>query len=253
MFLTNLDSVIRSIIMLPEVFYFAAYVCVLDERIYDECYFKIMSIIEKENNSNEITNELLKILGDTEDKISLEIIIKKLKDATEENKDMAFALGLDIALADDYWAEDEELFFKKACKEINYPEDKFLELFSKVKIAADQEVVRDVESSKKLYGRKFYQLMATIAPKGLKEQFNQRYVNCLLSGTDYSDAIKEMRKISNEDIVYAKDALIHISDSMKSFLSDLDKFEKEVSTLSEKLKKKQDSQDVSKCLEGIKN
>ena len=60
--------------MLPEVFYFAAYVCVLDEKNYDECYFKIMSLIEKEENSTEIGNELLKILGDTEDKISLETI-----------------------------------------------------------------------------------------------------------------------------------------------------------------------------------
>lgn len=239
--------------MLPEVFYFAAYVCVLDEKIYDECYFKIMSLIEKEENSTEISNELLKILGDTEDKISLETIIEKLKSASSENKDMAFALGLDIALADDYWAEDEEQFFKKACKDINYSEDKFAELFSKMKIAADQEVERDVESSKKLYGRTFYQIMATIAPRALKEQFNQRYVNCLLSGTDYSDALKEMRKISNEDIVYAKDALIHISNSMKNFLSELDSSEKNVTTLSEKLQKKQDSQDVSKCLEEIKS
>ena len=239
--------------MLPEVFYFAAYVCVLDEKIYDECYFKIMSFIEKETNSTEITNELLKILGDTEDKISLETIIENLKNATAEDKNMALALGLDIALADDYWAEDENLFFTKACKELNYPEDKFAELFSKVKIAADQEVEKDVESSKKLYGRTFYQLMATIAPKGLKDQFNQRYANCLLSGTDYSNAIKEMRKISTEDLIYAKEALTHISETMKNFLSDLDTSKKKVSTLSEKLNKKQDTQDVTKCLENIKS
>ena len=240
--------------MIPESLYFAAYVCVLDETIYDECYFKILALIKKEWGEDDVvvTGELLKILGDSEEKISFENIIKTLKNATEEDKDLAIALGLDVAFADDYWAEEEDKFFRKVCKELDYPENRFLELFSKIKIAADQEVEEDVEVLRRLYGRTFYRLMAIIAPKGLKEQFKQRYVNCVLSGRDYSDAIKEMRQISNEDIVYAKNALNHITETMTDFLSTLNTSERRVAATAEQLKNKQNYQDISKCLKDIK-
>ncbi|MCI7590208.1 MAG: GTPase [Candidatus Treponema excrementipullorum] len=239
--------------MVPEVLYFVAYVCVLDEKIYDESYFKMINLLKKENLSDDVLNELLKILGDDENKISLDVILSNLKTAKNEDKDTALALGLDIAFADDYWSEDEDTFFKRACSEIDYPRSKFDELFNTIKDIADKEVQKDVESSKKIYGKLFFQLMSKIAPGSLKEQFNQRYINCLLSGTDYSEAIKLMRKISNEDIVYAKTALEKVSSLMTEFLTNLLFSEKKVKTLSEKLHKSADNQDIEKCLDGIKN
>lgn len=240
--------------MIPEVLYLAAHVCVLDEKIYDECYFKMMNLLEKENFSDDISNELLKILGDDENKISLETVLEKLKLANNEDKDVAIALGLDVALADDYWAEDEDKFFKRVCLEIDYSKNKFDELFNKIKETADYEVTKDVESSKKLYGKSFYQLMAKIASGNLKDQFNQRYINCLLSGTDYSEAIKVMRRISNEDIVHSKTALENISSKMTDFLSNLLKSEEKVKSISDKLHKTaNDNHEIEKCLDGIKN
>ena len=60
----------------------------------------------------------------------------------------------------------------------------------------------------------------------MKEQFKQRYINCLLSGPNYANAIKEMRTISNDDIVYAKDALNNVTFSMSEFLTSLNAGEK---------------------------
>ena len=97
--------------MIPEVCYFAAYVCVLDERIYDENYFEMMSLLQKEGCTEENQNELLKILGDDDNKISLDIILKNLKTATNEDKDLAITLGLKAAFSDDYWSKNENDFF----------------------------------------------------------------------------------------------------------------------------------------------
>lgn len=79
--------------MVPEVLYFVAYVCVLDEKIYDVSYFKMINLLKKENLSNDVLNELLKILGDDENKISLDVILSNLKTAKNEDKDTALALG----------------------------------------------------------------------------------------------------------------------------------------------------------------
>ena len=107
--------------MKPEVFYFAGYVCVLNKKVYDESYYKMISLIQKEDNAERILQELLKILGDDEDKISLETVLNELQTADDADKDAAMLLGLDVALSDDYWADDEKVFFDNACKKLNYP------------------------------------------------------------------------------------------------------------------------------------
>ena len=239
--------------MIPEVCYFAAYVCVLDERIYDENYFEMMSLLQKEGCTEENQNELLKILGDDDNKISLDIILKNLKTATNEDKDLAITLGLKVAFSDDYWSKNENDFFEKSIIAIDYPKKNFEDIFSNIKKIADDDVNKSVESSKKIYGRAFFHLLSKIAPDNLKEQFKQRYIDCLLSGEDYGNAIKEMRTISNDDIVYAKDALSNITTSMSDFLNSLNTSEKKVSSIADKLKKKQDDEDIKKCLDGIKN
>lgn len=238
--------------MLPEVFYFPAYVCVLDEKVYDECYFKIIHLLENENSSEEVKNEFLKILGDDENKISLDSVLEKLKKASNNDKNVAIALGLDVALSDDFWSDDENNFFKDACRKIEYPIAEFQKLFDEMKLVADKELEKDVQSSKKLYGKTFYQLMAKIAPESLKEQFKQRYINCLLSGTDYSDAIKKMRKISNEDIVYSKTAFGNVLNAMNNFSDSLNKSGNKVKSVFENFKQEQENEDVLKCLSGIK-
>ena len=216
--------------LIPEVCYFAAYVCVLNERIYDENYFEMMSLLQKEGFTEEIQNELLKILGDDDNKISLDTVLKNLRTASYEDKDLAITLGLKVAFSDDYWSENENDFFEKSVLEINYPKKKFEDIFSDIKKNADDDVNKDVESSKKIYGRIFFhllsKLLSKIARDSLKEQFKQRYINCLLSGPNYANAIKEMRTISNDDIVYAKDALNNVTFSMSEFLTSLNASEK---------------------------
>lgn len=239
--------------MIPDVFYFAAYVCVLDEKIYDECYFKMMTILEQDGHSDEVKNELLKILGDDENKISLDVVLQNLKNASDADKDSAIGLGLDVALADDYWADDEKLFFENACRKIDYPDNKFENLFNSIKLEADEEVEKDVDITKKIYGKLFFQLMTKIVPNNFKEQFRDRYINCLLSGPDYNEAIKHMRTISNEDIVYAKEALNKLSDSMTLFLTSLHESENKVNTIIDKLKRKKEDEDITTCLNGIKS
>ena len=240
--------------MIPEVLYFPAYVCVLDKKIYDECYFKMLNLLETEKMPDDVKEELLKILGDDDNKISLDNVLRKLKEASKEDKETAITLGLDVALADDYWADDEDRFFKEACLKMEYPKHSFQILFENVKKIADQERDKDIARTRKLHGQSFYQLMSKIVPKNLKNQFEQRYVNCLLSGSDYSNIIKSMRKISDEDIVYAKEALESISAEMTMFLDNLSLSEAKIKNVSDRLHKKSgNEQDIEKCLDGIKS
>ena len=238
--------------MKSEVFYFAGYVCVLNKKIYDESYYKMISLIQKEDNAESILQELLKILGDDEDKISLETVLNELQTADDSDKDAAMLLGLDVALSDDYWADDEKTFFDHACKKLNYSAHTFDELFKTMKAAADQTIEADITTSKKLHGKAFYAFMEKITSGNLKERFKQRYINCLLSGQDYSDSIKSMREISKEDITYAKDALIALSDKLNLFLHNLQESQKKVKLATGLLRKENNEQDIEQSLNGIK-
>ena len=238
--------------MKPEVFYFAGYVCVLNKKVYDESYYKMISLIQKEDNAERILQELLKILGDDEDKISLETVLNELQTADDADKDAAMLLGLDVALSDDYWADDEKIFFDNACKKLNYPAHTFDELFKTMKAAADQTIEADIATSKKLHGKAFYAFMEKITSGNLKDRFKQRYINCLLSGQDYSDSIKSMREISKEDITYAKEALIALSDKLNLFLHNLQESQKKVKLATGLLRKENNEQDIEQSLNGIK-
>ena len=240
--------------MKPEVFYFAAYICVLDEKIYDEYYFKMTTLLQQEAVSSDVHTELLKILGDDESKVSLDAVLNVLKNAADSDKDAAMALGVSAALADDYWSDDEEKFFKDACAKIEYPVDKFQKLCTALKAVSEKEVSDDVTITKKIYGKTFYALLSKIAPGTIKELFKQRYVNCLLSGTDYSDAIKAMRHISREDITYARGALEKMNDAMDVFLRDLDATTRTVKRTAQLLKRTHDdeTENVEQFLDGIK-
>ena len=141
--------------MKPEVFYFAAYICVLDEKIYDEYYFKMTTLLQQEAVSSDVHTELLKILGDDESKVSLDAVLNVLKNAADSDKDAAMALGVSAALADDYWSDDEEKFFKDACAKIEYPVDKFQKLCTALKAVSEKEVSDDVTISKKIYAKTF--------------------------------------------------------------------------------------------------
>ena len=238
--------------MKSEVFYFAGYVCVLNKKIYDESYYKMISLIQKEDNAESILQELLKILGDDEDKISLETVLNELQTADDSDKDAAMLLGLDVALSDDYWADDEKTFFDNAYKKLNYSAHTFDELFKTMKAAADQTIEADITTSKKLHGKAFYAFMEKITSGNLKDRFKQRYINCLLSGQDYSDSIKSMREISKEDITYAKEALIALSDKLNLFLHNLQESQKKVKLATGLLRKENNEQDIEQSLNGIK-
>ena len=119
----------------------------------------MISLIQKEDNAESILQELLKILGDDEDKISLETVLNELQTADDSDKDAAMLLGLDVALSDDYWADDEKTFFDNAYKKLNYSAHTFDELFKTMKAAADQTIEADFTTSKKLHGKAFYAFM----------------------------------------------------------------------------------------------
>lgn len=238
--------------MIPETFYFATYVCVLNGRIYDEFYFKMINLLRKECFFKETADELLKILGDDENKISLDEVLENLRIASDEEKDKAITLGLDAALADDSYTDKEEQLFLKECDKINYPINKFKKIFNKVKLAADQEVVKNVKKIKKTHRKFFLRKKEKASFESLEEQLTKRYINCLLSGVDYDNSIKQMYQIANEDIIYAKEALNNISKEMNDFLSSLIKSERKVTSMENRLRKKDYDENISKCLEEIK-
>lgn len=240
--------------MIPEGLYFAANICVLDEKIYDESYFKIMQIIKKENMGEEVKDEVLKILSDDEEKTARSKIFEKLKHASVKDKKEAIALGLDIAFVDDYWSDEEEKFFKDAIRKIYFPENKYNEILNSIKnnrVSFDS----DLEITAKKRGQSLYAWLSKIAPGDMKEKFKKRYMQCLLSGQDYSKAINEMKKISDEDMNYAKAPLADLMNEMNIFISNLNESSDKVKKITDLLKNKKSEEEanVEKLLSGIRN
>lgn len=238
--------------MRPEVLYLGVYVSVLNEKIYDESYLEMLNFIKEEGFSDEVHGQILKILGDDNEKIPLDKVLETLKSVSEEEKDMAIMLALHVAFSDNYYSVEEEKFFKNVCLKIDYSEERFAEMLNDAKALSDNEIQKTVKPSKKLHGKVFYSLLSKITSGNLQALLQERYSKCLLSGTDYSDAIKSMRQISNEDIVFAKEALDNIAGKMDTFLNNLKESTSAISRIKKKITKEDDDDKVKACLDGIK-
>ena len=88
---------------------FLAYISIADECINDKSLVLINEYIIQNNIAEESKNEMHKILGDIEDKISLESVLSNISDYDKEKIKEILYIGLKIILFDGYLSKNEKI------------------------------------------------------------------------------------------------------------------------------------------------
>ena len=176
-----------SQLIVPETLYFATHVAVADNRIFDREWFRIENTLKKEGFDDEIRTNVIKIILDRPDKITLEQTIDALMKQSLDVRMQAFRLGLQIAYEDGNFGEKESVIFQSLRTKLRIDRKQYDYLCAEARniVLGSQNGENDDQ--------------IVIRAKSLYE----RYENCLFSAEIYSEAVKEMSVIAKEDIAYA--------------------------------------------------
>lgn len=202
--------------MIPEIAYLAAYTLVCDEKIYDEEWVVLEQFIEDFSLDEVVRKNVIAILGDADDKPTLEKVISGLGKATSEEKESAINLSVNIAFADGLYGEQEKQFLRSVIKKLKLPTNS-LKKFEK---EAESKQWNDdkIELTKQKKGAWLYRFLSTIGSKQFSEKMEDRYRKCLLSGSGYADSVRQMRVIASEDIVYSRQAITSMTNQLEDFI-----------------------------------
>ena len=174
-------------LLVPETLYFATYVAIADNRIFDREWYRIEDVLKNEGFEEDVRNNVIKIMLDRPDKITMEQTIDSLLEKSTETRMLALRLGLQIAYEDGSFGEREAVIFQGLRTKLHIDRKQYEAL-----CAEAQAVVAGTQN-----GENNDQIV--IRAKSLYE----RYENCLFSAEIYSEAIKEMSVIAKEDIAFA--------------------------------------------------
>ena len=98
-------------LIVPETLYFATHVAIADNRIFDKEWYRIEDTLNREEFDEEVRNNVIKIVLDRPDKITLEQTIEALMEKPVEVRMLAMRLGLQIAYEDGNFGERESVIF----------------------------------------------------------------------------------------------------------------------------------------------
>ena len=98
-------------LLVPETLYFATYVAIADNRIFDREWYRIEDTLKKEGFDEDVKNNVIKIMLDRPDKITLEQTLESLMEKPSEIRMLALRLGLQIAYEDGSFGEKEAIIF----------------------------------------------------------------------------------------------------------------------------------------------
>ena len=239
--------------MIPEIAYLAAYTLVCDEKIYDEAWVMLEQFVEQIALDEECKKKVLAIIGDTDNKPSLNDILQTLNNTSSEEQHNAIYLSIKIAYADGLYTIREKEFIHNVARIIGIRKNTLKEFEEEASVMFKND--DRIEISKRKKGAQFYKFLSHFGSKQFSEHMMNRYNKCLLSGTDYADVIKKMRIIAAEDIVFARKATMSLTDLLKVFNQHLNSRSSSIKGDYEKLsidiKKK--LVDVEKQLDNLKN
>ncbi len=169
--------------IIPEVIYFATYMAINDNRLYDREWFRIKKLIESVGFPEEVKETSIAIIKDMPGKPLLDDILDTLCNATEETKAFTLYFGMLIAYEDGTFRDKEEILFQRLCKRFRIDKKRFAAIQKDVK----KEVLTNessIDQSKELF---------------LKE-LNNRYDKALFCGSEYDEIAKKMQLVAKEDL-----------------------------------------------------
>lgn len=205
---------------------FTAYVCVADGLIHDNEVNLIDKFLEENNLSEDIKENVRKIMGDTEDKINLDTILMELKKSGDDSVKQALLVGLNVAYSDGFFDPSEEDIFQKFLEITNFNNQLYLELKGSIINNLDEK--KEVSN---IYEEKFIDKiiknflfsLKNLSSGKVKENIEREYNKFLLKGKDYIDAITNSSKIANIDLSLAEKAIKQIDESYKKLIQNIDK------------------------------
>lgn len=197
---------------------FLAYISTADECIYDKSLVLINEYIIQNNISEESKIEMHKILGDTEDKISLESVLSNISDYDIEKIKEILYIGLKIILFDGYLSKSEETIINNLLSKNNISEGEYNIIKKNVEndIKKEEEfLIKENELGMVDNIRKtVLSIFKNIPIKDIRDKLEKRYNSFLLNGPEYSEAINKTSEIAKVDLEEAKKILISSKDSL---------------------------------------
>lgn len=202
---------------------FLAYISIADECISDKSLVFINEYIIQNNISEESKNEMHKILGDTEDKISLDSVLQNMASYDKEKINEILYTGLKIILFDGYLSKNEESISHKFLSKNNITKEEYENIKNNVEKDIQKEE-NDLTKENELGAmdnirKRVLSVLKNIPIKDIRDRLEKRYNSFLLNGPEYSEAINKTSNIAKVDLVEAKKVLT----SSKNSLLKLDK------------------------------
>lgn len=197
---------------------FLAYISTADECIYDKSSVLINEYIIQNNISEESKIEMHKILGDTEDKISLDSVLQNMASYDKEKINEILYIGLKIILFDGYLSKNEESIIHKFLSKNNITKEEYENIKNNVEKDIQKEE-NDLTKENELGAmdnirKRVLSVLKNIPIKDIRDRLEKRYNSFLLNGPEYSEAINKTSEIAKVDLEEAKKILISSKDSL---------------------------------------
>lgn len=171
--------------IVPESLYFATYIAISDNRLFDREWYQIEDTIREMGFGDDVRTNALNIILDRPEKITLDQVIEALSGKSPDVRLAALRLALCVAYSDGSFGEKESVVFQGFRAKLGIDRGSYASMCKEVQTtfsannpSGNQVVVR----AKSLY---------------------ERYEKCLFSAEIYSDVIKDMSVIAKEDIDFA--------------------------------------------------
>lgn len=197
---------------------FLAYISIADECIYDKSLVFINEYIIQNNISEESKNEMHKILGDTEDKISLDSVLQNMASYDKEKINEILYTGLKIILFDGYLSKNEEIIIRKFLSKNNITKEEYENIKNNVEKdikKEEKDLIKENELGAMDNIRKtVLSFLKNIPIKDIRDRLEKRYNSFLLNGPEYSEAINKTSNIAKVDLVEAKKVLTSSKNSL---------------------------------------
>lgn len=168
--------------IVPESLYFATYIAISDNRLFDREWYQLEDVIKEMNFDESVRNNVLNIILDRPEKIALDRVIEVLAEKSPDVRYTAMKLGLEVAYSDGSFGEKESVVFQGYRSKFGIDSWSYSALCKEVQSLSVSGEGQIVVKSKSL---------------------SKRYEKCLFSADAYSDVIKNMSVIAKEDIDFA--------------------------------------------------
>ena len=219
------------------IFLLGSYLIVIDGEINDKEHRLLLNLFSP---SDEVREQQGLIYSDSEEKIPLEILIERYKEKAGDDHSHLFEILFQLEHADGYAAPEEEKLISRIANQLEFPKcslDKFREQYNHV----EEEVLPDVNLSwSDSLSAAFKALIAELKGGDDNDSYSE-----LLSGTSFAKKIKDMAKISQQDLSIAEDIMTRYNDEL---LAESEEINKNILGLKKQQRKEKE---VEKLIEDI--